>query len=360
MAAKKIAPRPRKPVTALDDIVQMKKQKVMSNELDEFVAEQERRKVLREKGITNPAVVAPVANPALQAIAANPEVMKGLSSEDVMKMAMLMGSGSGGSGGGINPMIMMMLMNQNQGGQPNQPSQLLDMVTALKGLSDVNKANQPQQNVGQNDQLMQIVMAMMMQNMNKPAEPVKNSNDTLVAQLLTLVAGQGATKERVLLDKIKELEFRTSNVDPLSDAMRVMEYMKTMKPMFGGQSTPQELTYNLDMEKLKFDQQKEMRRMETDDAKITQVGGLISKSLETFADALSKPIADKLKAGLAPTQKIEQEYEEPYIPPTQVSLRDDPDIDELSRELELNDDEFDDNYAEEPKSKSRFYINSTE
>lgn len=277
--------------TELDDIVDIKKKKAVSNELDEFLYEQEQKKKTRESQDNPEIQVQQTTNPAVELLSSRPEALENMSEEGVMKLAMLM---AGNSGGGMNPLLTMMMMNQNN----QQPSNIVELVTALKGLkemSDDGNHNNSQGNSNMNEAMMLMLMQKMMNQNNQPRNNKDSNNDKLTAQLIGLITNQSNMERQIVMDKLKELEYRSVQSDPMGEAKRMIDYMKSFKTLFGGNSSPEQLNHDLEMQKLQFEQSKELRKVDESESKMNQIGGLISDSIRTFSDVLSKPIAEGLK-----------------------------------------------------------------
>ncbi len=283
------APKRRYIATDLDEIVALKKKKAVSNELDEFLYEQEERKKTRTKPLSAKKEEKDT-NPVADLLMANPEKLENVSEDSIMKLAMLMG---GNKGGGMNPLLMMMLMGQNQ----SQPNSIVELVTALKTMKEMSDEDKPKGN-GNNDMQMMLMM-LMMQQQNQRNQPKQdtgiNEKDKLTAQLFQLISQQNVTERQLVMDKLKEIEYRAANVDPMNEAKRMIDYMGTFKTLFGGEQTPAAMSHDLELQKLKFEQQKDMRKSVEQESRMSQVGDLISKSIGTFADVLAKPMADGLK-----------------------------------------------------------------
>jgi len=303
------APKKRYISTGLDEIVALKKKKAVSNELDEFLYEQDERKKLRT-GKVEPKKEVVEKNPVAELLMANPDKLENVSEDSIMKLAMLMGGSKGG--GGMNPLMMMMMMGQNQG----QQSGIVELVTALKAMKEMS--NEDNKGNGNNDMQMMMMM-LLMQQQNQRNQPVQdsgiNEKDKLTAQLFQLISQQNISERKVVMDKLKEIEYRSAGADPMSDAKRMIEYMGTFKSLFGGTQSPEAMTHDLEIQKLKFEQQKEMRKSDESEKRMSQVGDLISKSIGTMADVLAKPMAEGLKNRMANPKKKQQEVQQaPPIP----------------------------------------------
>jgi len=299
----------------LSDVVKLKKQKAVANELDEYIYEQEQKKNARERGEAPPATKE-APNPIAMALASDPSKVAEMDMDDIMKFSML----TGGSKANIDPLMYMMLMgNKEKGGEQTIMQQLMTKII-LDKFDDKTPKNQPDSSQDMMFKFMIIMMQNIMNAQNqKTSQPTQPSaGSPLEQKLVELVALQNRNEKQILMDKIKELEYRTSQSDPLGDAKRMLDYVKTFGSMFGGARTPEVMTHELEMEKLKFEKDKEARTEAIKEQRMAQVGDMINKSIGTFAEVLSKPAAEAVKGKLdnigreKPARYGETQYEAGY------------------------------------------------
>lgn len=292
----------------LADIVNLRKQKAVANELEEFIHEQEERKKERDhKPKKEQKKEQTESQPTLlqMLLAKNPDKISELSMDDVMKMSMLMGGGGGN--GGVDPLGMMMMMGMNQNNNGNDMNNEL-MKLMFKKLFDEDKKGDSGMSkilewmMIQNMQQQQMFMNMLKN--NGDSNKKKDESNPLLKEMLSLIKGQSNIKEQMLMDKLKELEYRTQSSDPLGEAKRMMDYMKSFKSFFGSQNqSPEMLEHERKMKEMEFDQNRQLKEEEIQGQRMAQIGDMINKGIGTFADVLSKPAADAIKTKLDEVSK---------------------------------------------------------
>jgi hypothetical protein len=145
---------------------------------------------------------------------------------------------------------------------------------------------------------MMIMMMNMMNNMmnqNNQQPKQDNSNSRILETLINTINGQRDIEKQILMDKMKELEMRTMGNDPLGEAKRVVDYMKTFRSMFGNNSSPEALEHERKLKEMEFKQRKQLHEEESRDRRMEQIGEMVNKSLGTFAEVLSKPAGEAVK-----------------------------------------------------------------
>ena len=226
------------PFEGLKEIVDMKKQKAVANELDSLIYEQEILKQKRKNGnMTENQNKPRVPSPMETFIAANPDKLKGMTIEDVAKLSMF--TNSGGSGGGSDPLSMLMAMNMNKGsngGGNALQEKLLGMVIEKMFKDNNNNGNKSGDNellkyvMQQNLQTQELMMKMITQKNEPPKQD--NSQNLFMKELFTMVKSQTDFENTFLRDKINTLEMRQNSNDPLGEAKRMMDYISTFKVSF--------------------------------------------------------------------------------------------------------------------------------
>lgn len=291
-------------ISALREIVNMKRDKAVANELEEVIFNQDERRKDREskdERTSNSNNSPPQPSIIQSYLNENPDKLKELTMEDVMKLSVINNNNNnGGNAVAYDPMNTIMMMglkgqngNNNNGGD-NMQTEIMKMI-----IQDfLNKKNQP---VASNEggDMIKLMMAQMQQqnqlvlqliaNKNQPAQ---SQSPPMMKDLLNIVQGQNSLQQNMLMDKIKQLEYQTQGADPLGEAKRMMDYMKTFKTFFGGAASPDSMEHEYKMKTLEFEQGKQLKEEELKDIRMSQIGDIINKGIGTFADALAKPTAD--------------------------------------------------------------------
>jgi len=299
--------------TPLDETEALLKKKVSIGELNEYMEVQEDRKKRREDAKLRGQTIKPGEQPQGKSILAelfkdSPEKLETMSPDNLLKLSML--QGGGGSGGGLNALMMMMMMNRQNPQQqtPRQSTSILDLVKAMKELKSLTNEDKRPDN--QNNDLNQAMTLMMMERFMQNQQPAQGTNQLdLVKYLTTLIADQNKVKEDILTDKLRQLEYQVSKYDPLEEGAKMIEYMKNFKTLFGGSMTPEGLKHELDMKRLEMEEVRETRRNDDDDRKMTQIGSIIEKTVDTLSATLSEPIARGLEARMSKGPKKKRSYE---------------------------------------------------
>jgi hypothetical protein len=332
------------PTDDLGDILNIKKQRAVSNELDDLIYEQEqiKRKRLnqgdeektekRKEGRGTPSI--------MEALLANdPEKIKDLSMEDAMKFSML----QGGNGGSSADPLMAMMMSGLNAPKDNGGDMMGEI---MKGLINKVFSNDEKKSGGDND-IMKLMMAQNMQTQQMLMKAlIANNNkgngsserDTVMKEMLELIRDREKQKESLLMDKLREVEMRASSGDPLNDLKRMMDYMNSFGILNQNQN-PEVLEHQRKMKELEFQQQREMREEELKDKRVNQVSNMIDKAVGTFADVLSKPTAQAVKSKLDQmSQSAQQGGQMPQIPDIPEDERhDEIDLGDLNLENEMNE-----------------------
>lgn len=329
--------------TGLEEIVSMKKQKAVANELDELIWQQEQKRVSREKGEKEPILQQPENNPITDLYKEHPERLEGISEDAIMKLAMLQSTGKSGSGG-MNPLAMMMMMNQNQ------PSNIVELVTALKTLKEMS--GEDNKSSGNNEMMTTMMMFLLQQNMQQAKQAPrheKNDRDTLTTELIKLITKQSNLERQVIMDKMKDLEYRQTS-DPLGEAKKMIDYMKTFKTLFGGALSSDGMKHEIDLKKLEYDHAKDQIKAQEVDKRMNQVGEYVEKAIQTVGKLVSTPAADKIKAGLESLKTKHQNDDSP-----ELDLNDLPETDFA---LPPYPQEFEEEQPQTEKKKSRFRVHT--
>ena len=321
------------PFGGLKEIVDMKKQKAISNEFDSLIFQQEVEKKKRTEGSSPEQQKQPRPPTPLEIfLAANPDKIKDMSIEEITKLSML------NSSGGSDPLAMILMSNlnnkNNEGG--NDLTQKILGVVIEKMFSNNNNGNAKKDNgdmeifkmmMAQNMQTQQMMMNMITK---QNAPPQENQNNTFMKEIFGMVKGQSDMENTMLREKLKELEMRQNQNDPLGEAKRMLDYVKTFGGAFGGgAATPAGMNHELKMKELQFDQQKQNNEEVRRSASMDQIGGMINNTIETFGKILSKPIAAAAKS------KLEQYTEQAKNPEKKPKTRISPE--QLQQEIDLGD-----------------------
>lgn len=311
------------PSDDLGDILKIKKQRAVSNELDDLIHEQEviKKKRLnsendKEEEKEEEVKGAPSIIEAM--LASDPDKIKDLSMEDAMKFSMLQGGNSGSS---MNPLAMMMMGGLNT---PKDNGGNM-MAEVMKGLISKVFSDEKKNNGGDND-MMKLMMAQNMQTQQMLMKALianKNGNnnsperDTVLKEMLTLIRDREKQKENLLMDKLREVEMRANSGDPLNDLKRMMDYMNSFG-ILDRNANPEMLEHQRKMKEMQFNQEKELRHEELKDHRVNQVSNMIDKAVGSFADILSKPMGKAVKSKLdemaQPQHQSRQVGQIPNIP----------------------------------------------
>jgi hypothetical protein len=325
------------PFEGLKEIVEMKKQKAVANELDSLIFEQEKLKKIRNSNgsMTENKNKPRVATPMETFIAANPDKLKDMTIEEVAKLSMF--TNSGGSGGS-DPLSMLMAMNMNKGnngGENDLQTKLLGMLMEkmIKGNGDANKSGGDMEMVKlmmqQNMQTQNMLMSMVMK---KDEAPKQDPNNLFMKELFSMVKGQTDFENTFLRDKIQNLEMRQNSNDPLGEAKRMMDYIKTFKGFFGGGNTsPEAMNHEIKLKELTYEQARQATEDARRTANMAQIGEMINNTISTFGQILGEPIAEAAKS------KIEAFTEQAKNPPPEniEKIRISPEL--LKKEIDLGD-----------------------
>ncbi len=367
------------PFEGLKEIVDMKKQKAIANELDSLIYEQNKLKKLRESGnMTENQNKPRVPSPMETFIAANPDKLKGMTIEDVAKLSMF--TNSGGSGGS-DPLSMLMAMNMNKGsngGGNNLQEKLLGMVIEKMFKDNNNNGNKGSSDndllkyvMQQNQQNQELLMKIILQ---KNEVPKQDQNNLFMKELFSMVKGQTDFENTFLREKINTLEMRQNSNDPLGEAKRMMDYITTFKGAFGaGNSTPESMAHDIKLKELTFEQARQVNEDTRRTANMAQIGEMINNTISTFGQILGEPIAEAAKSKIeqftedaktpkvqkvriAPEQPKNPEVQKVRISPEQ--LREEIDLGDL-KNLETDLEKFENRQEEIQGRSSRFKVYET-
>lgn len=286
----------------LKEIVEMKKNKAVVNELDSLIHEQEVQKNKRNNPNTNTEPQDKKPTPLEVILATDPDRIKNMSNEEMIKLAAM-----GGGGDQFSNMIMALNMgkkNNNNNGE-NLSDKLLGMVVEklFKGSNgDADKSNGDMEMfklmMQQNMQTQNMMMGIIMKNNEAPAE---NSNNMFMKEMFDMQRSKSDFENTFMKDKLRELELRAQSNDPLGEAKRLMDYMKTFGGGFGGGNvTPESMNHELKLKELSFEQQRQTTEESRRTQNMEQIGTMINNTIETFGKILGEPIAEAAKS------KIEQ------------------------------------------------------
>lgn len=284
----------------LSDILKIKKQVAVANEFDNLIADQEEVKKARlmgKKGLKSKSVH---KEPDIfdKFLASNPEALKGMSLEDIMKYKTLMG------GHTPDPNFMMM---QGLFGQKQQPQNDPMNTIFQEIILDVWKGRQNQENGNSsqgnrtNDLILAIVGQMMQMQMKNQSSNENNfrqdtpQRDTYQEKLLDLVTKQKDFENSFLRDKLREIEMRTVQTDPLGEAKRMIDYVKTFGSLFGGGSTPEAMKHEIALKKLDYEITEKQKEAEDKQARMGQIGEMVNKTVENLGKIFSEPIGNVMK-----------------------------------------------------------------
>ena len=355
----------------LKQLVDMKKQKAVVNELDSMIFEQNKEKEQRLKGNSSEQQTQQKPPSPLEVwVATHPEEIKNMSMEEITKLSMLMNSGSS------DPLtsLMMMGMNKNNGGGENSlQTKLLGMV--IEKMFNNNEGNGKKESgdmdiikmmIAQNMKTQEMIMNMVIkQNAPKP----ENQNNTFMKEIFGMIKGQSDQENSMLREKLNNLEMRQNQTDPLGEAKRMLEYVKTFGGAFGGgNQTPATMKHELDIKNMDFEQKRLTKEEARRESNMEQIGGMINNTIETFGKILSEPIAEAAKKKIDQfTEKASQPppVQKPRISPEQYQQKIDlGDLENLEEDLAQYDNPDLTQYnnlplENQPKRKSRFKVSES-
>lgn len=345
----------------LKQIVEMKKNKAVANELDGLIFEQDRLKEKREKGDSSEEQKqARTPSPLEVYFAANPDKIKDMSIEEVTKLSMLMSP----SGGGSDPLISLMMMGMNKNNDGGDLTQKILGVLVERLLTNNNGNGKKEGGdmeifklmMQQNMQTQQMMMGMITK---QNALPPENQNNSFMKEIFGMMKGQSDLENSMLREKLHELEMRQNQTDPLGEAKRMLDYVKTFGNAFGsGNQSPEAMKHELDMKNMDYEQNRQAKEGHMRTQRMDQIGGMINNTIETFGKVLGEPMAEAAKA------KIEQfaENVKNPLPPEKQKIRISPE--KLREEIDLGDLEKLDELEEElqyenpegEKTRKRFKV----
>jgi len=342
----------------LRDIVTIKKQKAVANELDSLIYDQKQEKEKRdEKEINNKSP--PIPSPMDTYLKNNPEKamkeIKEMSMKDAIKMSMITNK-SGGSDAALTAMLLEKGNNNGDGGGLKDKiiGHLLDKAFNNNGNNQKESSNNElikfmmQQNL-QNQQLLIKVIE------DKKSTPTNSSNNDFMKEILGMVKSQGDFENSFLRDKLRDMEQRIQPTDSLGEAKRVMDFMGGFKTFFGATpQTPDGLNHELKMKELEYEQNRQINEEHMRTKRMDNLTEMINTAIGGIGKVLSEPIAEAAKA------KVEQFTEgvkHPEEKRKEKRLKVSPE--RLRNEIDLGDIEsLEDEiagFSEKPRKK-RFYV----
>jgi len=348
----------------LADIVKIKKQKAVINELGGLIYDQKQEKKEREGNVhvqtqNNPKKPTPMDI----YLAQNPEKVKDMSVEDVVKytimtnpsgnsnglgMAMAMGGlkNNNNGNGGLSDKILGMLIDKvfNNNGGNNQKAASSTDNTILKYMMEQNLKTQE----------------MLINIMSKKNEPPVQQNNIWQKELFTLVQNQSDLKNSMLIDKLKDMEMRMQGSDSLGEMRKVIDFVKSIKGVFGGEATtPEAMTHELKVKEMDFNQSRQIKEENMRDGRMIYIGDMIKEGIGVLGKTFSEPIAEAAKDKIEQfTESIKNPKEK--VPRNKIS----PEI--LKQEIDLgNLDTFEnelneiDNSSIKPIKRKRFKVSES-
>jgi len=233
----------------LKELVEMKKQKAIANELDSMIYEQDLSKKQRIHGNSQEQQTQKKTPSPIEIwLAANMDKLKDMSEKEVTKLSMLINP-SGGSELSTIMSIMNMKGNDNNGGG-GLSDKLLGVIIE-KLFKDEGKGKKS----GNGD--MDIIKMMMAQNMKtqemimnmvikQNAPKQENQSQNFMKEIFGMIKSQSDFENTMLREKLKELELRQNQTDPLGEAKRMIDFINTFKPLLGGGNpTPESMNHEI-------------------------------------------------------------------------------------------------------------------
>jgi hypothetical protein len=324
----------RKPFDDLRDIVNIKKQKAVANELDSLIYDQTQERHQREgSNVVAPNNSRMGLSPLEVMLAENPEKVRDMSVEDATKLSMFTNKSGGRAGSDVYQLITALGLNKNNNNSNGGLTEKILGILLDKVLDNGGNKN----NSSSNDKFMEFMMQQnlktqellmnLLTKQNAPAEN-KNNND-FMKELFGIVKNQGSMENSFLRDKLREMEMRIQGGDSLGEAKRVIDYIKTFKGFFGNdRTTPETMDHELKLKQMDFDQDRQLKEERSRTSRMEQIGSMINNTIETFGKVLGEPVAEAAKA------KIEQ-YTESAKHPSKDALRISPT--NLQKEIDLGD-----------------------
>jgi len=325
----------------LRDIVSIKKQKAVANELDSMIFDQneEKERRLQGKNNNNNNNTTSQPSPMNVLLSEHPEKIKDMSIEDVTKLSIMQNS-SGNSNSSLIPMLLDINKNNN-GNNGNGLTEKLLGVLIEKALSGNNNGNN--QNGNSNNEIIKLIMTQNQQNQqmlmkmmeirNTPSS-TNNSNNDFMKEMFGMVKNQGDLENTFLREKLRDMEQRIQPTDSLGDAKRMMEYAQSFKGFFGGgNQTPEGLEHDLKMKTLEYEQNRQINEENRRSANMNQIGEMVTTAIGAFGKALGEPIVEAAKT------KVEQFTESVIHPENQPKVKRVPKVsrETLREEIDLGD-----------------------
>lgn len=276
----------------LDDVIDLKKKKVFSNELDSVLEQQKKEKTGKKKEVEEGEQPEKQSNGMMEAMLGlmSSDKMKDVSEDSLVKMFTALGAGGGG-GQSVDPLTAALL-----GGNKKEEG-IVELVQAMQMMKEMNDNG----GNGGNMQMMMMMMVMMfkLMNQNQPQPKPEPKQDNTVELMKLMLQNQqnngNSTEKKLLMDKIKELEYRVSSSDPVDSLMRMMDKFKNMRSVFDGPSSPEDRKLQLELEKMKMDQQKEIQKEEARNRRMETLTNMFSEGISKFGEAFAGPAANALK-----------------------------------------------------------------
>ena len=347
----------------LKGIVEMRKQKAIANELDSMIFEQELSKKQRLQGNSQEQQTQKrTPSPIEIWLAANMDKLKDMSEKEVTKLSMLINP-SGGSE--LSTMMAIMNMKGDNNGGGGLSDKLLGVIIE-KMFND--KGNDKKSGNGDMD----IIKMMMAQNMKtqemimnmvikQNAPKQENQSQNFMKEIFGMIKGQSDFENTMLREKLKELELRQNQTDPLGEAKRMIDFINTFKPLLGGGNpTPEAMNHEIKLKEMAFDQQKITNEEQQRATSMNQIQGMVNNTIETLGKVFGEPVAEAAKAKIEQyTENIKNPEEAPRNKPRMKVSKG-----QLQKEIDLGDLEnleeelaqYEDQYEVEPRKTSRFKV----
>ncbi len=341
----------------LRDIVNIKKQKAVINELDSLIDDQNVAKERKVKGEEVHVQTTPKKpSPMDVYLAQNPEKIKDMSLEDVAKLTMM--TNPSGNSNGLGMMLALGGLNKEK----NNGNGLSDKILGMLIDKVFNNNNNNQKAASSNDNT--ILKYMMEQNlktqemliniMAKKNEPPVQQNNIWQKELFTLVQNQSDLKNSMLIDKLKDMEMRIQGGDSLGEMKKVIDFVKSIKGVFGGgTTTPETMTHELKVKEMDFNQAQQVKEENMRDGRMMYIGDMIKEGIGVLGKTFSEPIAEAVKDKAAqftesiknPKEKVRKKIS-PEILKQEIDLGN---LDDIENEL----NEIDNNIQPIPRKRFR-------
>jgi len=329
----------------LRDIVSIKKQKAVANELDSMILDQneekERRMARKENNETKSRQPSLVDN----ILSSNPEIVKKMTIKDAIKLDMLTNKS-----GNINPSALQLFDGNN--GNHNEGSLVDKILGILLDKAFTNNNGNNHNNGNSSNDIIKLIMTQNQHNQEMLMKMIEvkniptpnNSNNNFMKEMFTMVKSQGDLENSFLREKLRDIEQRVQPTDSLGDAKRMMEYAQSFRGFLGGgNQTPEVLKHEIKLKELEYEQKRQINEEHMRGERIHNITEMINTTVGAFGKALSEPIMEATKAKVEQyTENIKHPEERKKIPKvSHEALRDEIDLGDLeSLENELANNEF--------------------